>query len=407
MTRNRGAKNIRTEYSLTCTISGNFYIKLSKIRPYALTNYQLIVIISIDSLVYLEVLKMAKSTLIKTVHTDCPICNTFHQVEERARMTNTIMKQEKIFYEEHFYICKNTGEQTSKERNEFKTEALEDSNLMSARNAYRRAHNLLTSDEIVSVRENYGLTQVEFAKLLGWGEATIARYESKAIQDEAYDTMLRMIQENPLMAIKFLDKNGDKFQETKRMQIRTKMIEKLDTYGKEYLSRQTLIGTYVKFSIPSDFNGYKILDINKIECIISYYAEQLADLYKTQLMNMLWYADVLYFKSYNNSMTGLVYRHELMGAFPIGHKSLTHLKNINIQAEEEYESTKYHFYPNTALDMSEMSKNELVILDSVIAKFRNYNVTDIVDCIREEAAFQQTNQHDIIPYSLAKKTRVF
>lgn len=45
---------------------------------------------------------------------------------------------------------------------------------------------LLTSDEIVAIRESYGLSQVDLAKLLGWGEATISRYESKAIQDEAY-----------------------------------------------------------------------------------------------------------------------------------------------------------------------------------------------------------------------------
>ena len=41
---------------------------------------------------------MAKSALIKTVHTDCPICNTFHQVEERARMSSTTIKGEKVFY---------------------------------------------------------------------------------------------------------------------------------------------------------------------------------------------------------------------------------------------------------------------------------------------------------------------
>lgn len=351
---------------------------------------------------------MAKSALVKTVHTDCPVCNTFHQVEERARMTSTTIKGEKVFYEEHFYSCKNSGSAPDrKERNEFKTVALEDANLMSARNAYRKAHNLFTSDEIVTVRENYGLTQVELAKLLGWGEATIARYESKAIQDEAYDTMLRLIKENPLMAIQFLDKNGDKFQEPKRMQIRTKMIEKLDTYGKEYLSRQPLVSAYVKFSIPSDYNGYKLLDINKIESMISYYAEQASELYKVQLMNMLWYADALFYKTYNNSMTGLAYRHERLGAFPIGHQSLTQLKNVNVQAEEEYEYTKYHFYPNTSLDRSELSKNEMLILDTVAAKFRNYSASDFVDSIQEEAAFQQTNQGDIIPYSMAKKIRAF
>ncbi|MDE6053792.1 MAG: DUF4065 domain-containing protein [Lachnospiraceae bacterium] len=367
---------------------------------------------------------MANSTVIGKIHMDCPICHMLHEVEERTRMASTLMKGEKIFYEEHFYICTNGGsnnqdyasqnnmsprnendKSSHPENCEFQTESLMNNNQMAARNAYRKGHNLLTSDEIVAVRENYGLTQVETARLLGWGEATIARYESKAIQDEAYDTMLRIIKENPLRAIVFLDRNGDKFPELKRMQIRTKMVERLDSYGKEFLTRQVFASEYVKFSVPSDFNGYKLLDIDKIECIVSYYAERMTDLYKIQLMNLLWYADALCFKTYSNSMTGLVYRHESVGALPVGHNSLTNLKNMNVREEYEYESTKYHFYPNTALDTSELTKNEMNILDTIITKFRNYDIPLLVSYMQEETAYKQTNQGDIIPYNLAGKIK--
>ena len=52
-----------------------------------------------------------------------------------------------------------------------------------------------------------GYLKLTLQNLLGWGEATISRYESKAIQDEAYDTMLRLIKDNPLQALEFLKKN--------------------------------------------------------------------------------------------------------------------------------------------------------------------------------------------------------
>ena len=317
---------------------------------------------------------MANNTLIGRVHMDCPICKMFHEVEERERMVSVMMKGEKVFYEEHFYVCTNrykeNGETTGGEfkngefkngesknsefkngeskndgfeNYEFQTADLMSDNQMAARNAYRKVHGLLTSDEIVAVRENYGLTQVEAARLLGWGEATIARYESKAIQDEAYDTMLRILKEDPFRAIALLDKNSDRFPEAKKMQIRTKMVEKLDSYGKEFLSRQVFASEYVKFSVPSDFNGYKLLDIDKVESVVSYFAERIADLYKIRLMNLLWYADAVYFKTCSNSMTGLVYRHEPMGALPVGNVSLTNLKNINVHVEEDHVAAKYHF----------------------------------------------------------------
>ncbi|MDE6999717.1 MAG: DUF4065 domain-containing protein [Lachnospiraceae bacterium] len=381
---------------------------------------------------------MANNTLIGRVHMDCPICKMFHEVEERERMVSVMMKGEKVFYEEHFYVCTNrykeNGETTGGEfkngefkngesknsefkngeskndgfeNYEFQTADLMSDNQMAARNAYRKVHGLLTSDEIVAVRENYGLTQVEAARLLGWGEATIARYESKAIQDEAYDTMLRILKEDPFRAIALLDKNSDRFPEAKKMQIRTKMVEKLDSYGKEFLSRQVFASEYVKFSVPSDFNGYKLLDIDKVESVVSYFAERIADLYKIRLMNLLWYADAVYFKTCSNSMTGLVYRHEPMGVLPVGNVSLTNLKNINVHVEEDHVAAKYHFYPNTALQTTELSKNETTVLDSVITRFRNYDDPLLVSCIQEETAYTQTTPGAIIPYSLAKKMRAF
>src|SRR5258708_1018532 len=40
-----------------------------------------------------------------------------------------------------------------------------------------RALGLLTPDEIQAIRERFGLTQAEFARLTGIGEATISRWE--------------------------------------------------------------------------------------------------------------------------------------------------------------------------------------------------------------------------------------
>ena len=101
--------------------------------------------------------------------------------------------------------------------------------------------------------------------------------------------------------------------------------------------------------------------------------------------------------------TGMVYRHEHMGIFPVGHDSLTVLRNVNVRKEDDFEATKYQFYPNSVLDMSELSKNETKILDAVILKFRNFSDRNLVEYVNQEIAYKQTDQHDMIPYSLAKK----
>lgn len=345
---------------------------------------------------------MEKNELIRKIHMECPLCDKVHEIEERKRTTTTIMKGEEVTYDERFYFCG----YADADENEFETGKMINENLLNARNAYRIKKGLLTSDEIIAVRENYGLSQVDLARLLGWGEATVSRYESKAIQDEAYDTMLRLIKDNPLKALDFLKKNSNKFSSLKRFEIRKKIVEKLDFYGKEFLTRQAFEGEYVSFDEPSDSNGYATLDIDKLETVISYLAEFMSNLYKVKLMKSLWYSDALSYKQTGRAMTGLVYRHDAMGALPIGHYSLMNLENLNIKEEINYSyDSMLHVYPSKNADYSLLSSGEKAILDAVIKKFKNYKASEIVDYMHEERAYRETSNGEIIPFSLAKEIR--
>lgn len=347
---------------------------------------------------------MENSILIRKVHMNCPLCDKMHEIEERKHTTSITIKGEEVFYEERFYFCANADE----DENEFETATMTNENLLNARNAYRVKMGLLTSTEIVALRESYGLSQVDLAKLLGWGEATISRYESKAIQDEAYDTMLRLIKDNPLQALEFLKKNADKFTMSKRVEIRSHIVDKLDSYGKEFLTRQTFESEYANFEEPSDSNGFTTLNIDKIEAMISYIAEKTDNLFKVKLMKMLWYSDVLAFIENGFAMTGMVYRHEAMGALPVGHYSLMNLEKLNIQEEMSYScDTMLHIYPTANMDYSVLTDREKGILDKVITKFSAYRAKDIVEYMHKEKAYSETKQGEIIPFSLAKEIRKF
>lgn len=69
-------------------------------------------------------------------------------------MTSIEIKGEEVIYEEHFYFCSNAD----KDENEFETGAMTNQNLLNARNEYRINMGLLTSDEIVAIRDSYGLS---------------------------------------------------------------------------------------------------------------------------------------------------------------------------------------------------------------------------------------------------------
>jgi putative zinc finger/helix-turn-helix YgiT family protein len=346
---------------------------------------------------------MNTGNLIRKIKIECPLCGKVHDVEERTRIAKIIIKGERVDYVENYYFCSNCDDG----ENEFTNGKMENENLLRARNAYRTEHDLLTSDGIIAIRENYGLSQVDLAKLLGWGEATISRYESKAIQDDAYDNMLRIIKDNPLITLEMLQKNGEQFTENKKQSIKQKIMESLDEDGREYLQRQSLESEYVNYQEPCDANGYKLLDIDKLEAVVSYFAKRVHNLYKVKLMKMLWYADSLSFKRRGVSMMGLVYSHEPMGALPIGHYKIVGLENIKMQEEEGYENTAYHFLPNDAIDTSCLSDEDIDILDKVVDKFDSFTAKEIVQYMHEEMAYTKTKDKEIIPFSLAKEIKEF
>jgi putative zinc finger/helix-turn-helix YgiT family protein len=63
---------------------------------------------------------------------------------------------------------------------------------------YRKKHGLLSADEIRAIRERFGLTQSQLAKLLHLGGNTISRWESgRNVQTEAMEMLLRLIRDLP------------------------------------------------------------------------------------------------------------------------------------------------------------------------------------------------------------------
>ncbi|MBQ7199948.1 MAG: SocA family protein, partial [Eubacterium sp.] len=240
------------------------------------------------------------------------------------------------------------------------------------------------------------------------GEVTITRYETKAVQDEAYDAMLRFVDDNPMYALRFLEKHADKFSDSKRAEIRAHIMKEIDSVGKEYLSRQAFDAEYVTYDEPSDSNGYTILNIDKIEAIVSYFAKKVENLFKVKLMKMLWYADVLFYKQSGHSMTGMVYQHEAMGALPIGHYKLMALENVDVREEMSRSfDVILHIYPIQGMDYTILSPEEKNVLDKVIDKFKPFSTKEIVEYMHREKAYTDTNPGEIIPFSLASEIRDF
>ena len=131
-------------------------------------------------------------------HELCPSCMEIHDVQLVEVETTNIFKDTEIKYQTQHFFCDRTEEF-------FSDEELITANDRAMKDAYRRVKGLLTSDEIIAIRQKYDITQRDLCLLLGWGEKTITRYESHQVQDFAHDFILRKLADDPAWFLNLLD----------------------------------------------------------------------------------------------------------------------------------------------------------------------------------------------------------
>ena len=115
------------------------------------------------------------------------------------------VKGVKITIDAEVRICNQCGE-------EMFDRELDGNTLDRVYEIYRKRAGLLSIEKMKSVREKYGLSQTAFAKVLGLGEKTIARYETGSIPDEAPNNLVFLC-DKPTTFKVLLEKNREKISE--------------------------------------------------------------------------------------------------------------------------------------------------------------------------------------------------
>lgn len=333
----------------------------------------------------------------------CSICGEEHEVKLCEENVEKKVRDDIVEYTENYYKCDKYNTE-----NTFMTGNMWNKSLLNRIDAYRIKNNLLTSAEIKQIRNKYQVTQSELSFLLGLGEITITRYETKQIQEISNDNLLKEINNNAILALNLLEKNQEKFSEKRYIEILEIIKKVIDEETFQYLNEQEIICKYINYTEKNLLNGNCLLNINKLKSVLAYITKQMKEVKKVVLMKLLWYIDSLYFKEFNKSITGLVYIHMPFGALPIASDELLKLSSINYKTfynNDEY--IEYSITNNPEYKIVGLSKSEKIIIDKVIEKFKNYRSSEISEYMHNEDAYIKTNPNDIISFEFAKKIKPF
>lgn len=292
-------------------------------------------------------------------------------------------------------ICAECGE-------EFYSEELDNATLVRVYNEYRRRHRLLLPEEIKKIREQYGLSQRSFAKLLNWGDKTICRYENGSIQDRAHNSLLLFLREPENMRT-YLTENEVSLGERQKAKLLA-VVEHLEQNEEYRVGRRFLNFFFTK--VPCEENGYRAFDYDKFCAMVLFFANKSSELLKTKLMKLLNYSDMIFYKENGISISGARYVHLPYGPVPenfdilLGTIAADHIAHIEISYDNGYE--KHQVIPEEEMPDGVLSKDELEVLERIYNKFASFGSVDISNYSHREKGYTETKKGEIISYSYAK-----
>ncbi len=266
---------------------------------------------------------------------------------------------------------------------------------------YRSKYNMIQPEQIKDLRKKYKLTQKDLSNLLGWGGATISRYENGALQDEAHDKVLHLVMD-PKNLKKLVHDNHSAIPLEKQelvLKIITRELLK-DSKGISLLNLD-VFGAY-----PTDeYSGLAPLNIKKIVNSILFFCSGSGEL-KTKLNKLLFYADFLHFKDYEKSITGAQYVHLQFGPvidnYEFYFASLIHEdKSLLVEEKNCGSYIGENFIANKQPDISQFSTSELRVLSFIKEYFEDFNASKISAKAHKEKAYLETKELDLISYEYA------
>ena len=270
---------------------------------------------------------------------------------------------------------------------------------------YREKADIIKAEDIIKLREKYDISQRELTSILGFGKMTINRYERGGLPTKSQSDYIKLLIEND---DKFIEKVKESYEknninEKTYNKIISEEVEK-DISKKEV---QDNIRRYLKSVLnrkPDIYNGYKSLDLEKVENIISYIASKVRNLTITSLNKYLWYIDMLSFNERTVAITGLTYQNQRFGPTIVYKKydelSLLDDKYTREDIETENGNTT-KIVSNNNFNFDKISSSEKEIIDTIIKLLKNKNVTDISEMSHREDGWKKTKRFEQISFEYA------
>lgn len=331
----------------------------------------------------------------------CPTCEDYREAKTVDRNETYTVRGTQITVPVKLNVCSTCGEDLSPDERDKEVVDL-------VRAEYRRQNDLLTPERIKTIRKRHWLSQRSFASLLGMSEATINRYENGGLQDQVHDNAIRACEE-PEYVRRLLQRRGHLLTEWQRKRVENA----LRGDSEKEPAWVDLIWWPDAGPAPtevSDRTGFRRFDRDRFAGVVLWFCRELQDVSRTIINKLLFYADFLNYRTATVSLTGTAYRRVQYGPVPTHYDELLEwMVNRDLLDCEEVSYPEgyigYHYRPGSEANLLSVDfyEHERRVLNRVAEEFRGSTAKAISERSHKEAAWQDTEDKQLISYEKAGK----
>lgn len=322
----------------------------------------------------------------------CDECGATNETKVVEREVNCTVKGMSIVLTAPVRVCTKCGERV------FDYE-LDQAIFSKSFALYRQENNVITPEEIVELREKYGLSQRSLAQLLGWGDITIHRYEKGSIPSAAHNHLLKSLRKVSEFRVFF---------EEHRVRLPQTVAQKLELLLNELEDdEETIIVDLVaqKYQKPSIITGFRPLCPERLSEMLVYFAHKLEGVQKTKVLKLCWYSDFVHYLRHSLSFSGSPYVRAPYGPVPDQYEAyinrLSKSGVVKIEPVPAGDYIAYLLHATRPADVSVLTAEAISVMDEVCLKLGAMSSKEISRYSHEEEGWKFTREWEPIEYNHA------
>jgi len=281
----------------------------------------------------------------------------------------------------HYYECTETKEV-------FTFEDVDEINMNQVYNQYREKYGVPFPEEIIAIREKYGISASKMSEILGLGANTYRLYETGDMPSVSNGRLILSV-DNPDVFKEQIEASSHCLTRKEYDRIIGKVNELKEKKAENAWGSLFEEKIFVSHK-PTEYNGYKVPSLSKIANVIGYFSSEL-DAFKTKVNKLLFYTDFLMYQKTAHSMTGITYKALPYGPVPAEYEKLyVKLCDDNTIGILPFEFNDGN-YGEKIIGLKDIANDfsaiEMEVLNIVLKHFKANSTKEIVDISHDEPAW--------------------